>query len=225
MEKTTQTIHRSLLVAFVVVLAGACATNTSLPPARGLITLSGARLPADDERMDQIDLWVRAELQNIEEDPTFLISTVFQEEPVLPWEGLVLEGDTARIRVQGGAAEARSAFLIYAHLHLMDQQGRLAEWLPDAEGLEGFELEKAIVSRTADAWYYGRSVFAWAPYSVMDEVLYSRENGYLDAYLLTARAEEFPTEREAWLDGSDGALEEYRNWFREAFETNPPGLR
>ncbi len=175
--------------------------------------------------MDEIDLWIRAQLQNIEEDPTFLISTVFQEEPVLPWEGLVLEGDTARIRVQGGAAEARSAFLIYAHLHLMDRQGRLAEWLPDAEGLEGFELEKAIVGRTTDAWYYGRSVFAWAPYSLMDEVLYSRENGYLDAYLLTARAEEFATERAAWLDESAGALEEYRTWFRQAFETNPPGLR
>ncbi len=211
--------------ALATVLLAACSAASSLPPSRGLITLSGARIPPDPARMDSIDVWVRPELQNIEEDPTFLIVTSFLEEPTMPWENLAIEGDTARLSLDGAIAEARAVYLVYAHLHLMHRMDRLEEWLPDATGLEGYELERAIVARTADVWFYGRSLYGWPPYLPLDELLFSSENGYLDAYLLTARAEEFAGARNAWLDESAGAQEEYRAWFRNAFETNPPGLR
>ena len=224
MEKFSST-HRGALAAALTMVLAACAASSALPTSRGLITLSGARIPPDPARMDSIDIWVRPELQNIEEDPTFLIVTGFSEVPVLPWEDFVIEGDTARLSLDGTIAESRAVYLVYAHLHLMHRMDRLEEWLPDAVGLEGYELERAIVARTADVWFYGRSLYGWPPYLPLDELLFSNENGYLDAYLLTARAEEFAMERDAWLDQSAGAQEEYRTWFRSAFETNPPGLR
>ena len=218
--------HRGTLgMLLAIVMLTGCANASSLPASRGLITLSGARLPPDADRMDAIDLWIRPQLENIEEDPSFLIVTGFQDEPTMPWEEFVIEGDTANLSLDGTIAEARAVYLIYAHLHLMDRMDRLTDWLPDVVGLEGYELEKAIVARITDVWFYGRSVFGWPPYSPLDELLYSNENGYLDAYLLTARPEEFAMERDAWLDESAGALEDYRTWFRGAFETNPPGLR
>ena len=220
------TSHRGALgAALAMVLFAACSASSALPPSRGLITLSGARVPPDPARMDSIDIWLRPELQNIEEDPTFLIVTGFSDGPRMPWEGFVIEGDTARLSLDGAIAEARPTYLVYAHLHLMHRMDRLEEWLPGAVGLDGYELERAIVARTADVWFYGRSLYGWAPYLPLDELLFSSENGYLDAYLLTARAEEFAMERDAWLDESAGAQEAYRTWFRSAFETNPPGLR
>lgn len=225
MERLSGSQRGVLGTLLAMVLLTGCANTSPLPPSRGLITLSGARLPPDPDRMDAIDIWIREELDNIEQDPTFLIVTGFQDGPVMPWEGFEIEGDTARLSLDGTIAEARAVYLVYAHLHLMHRMERLAEWLPDGVGLEGYELERAIVARTTDVWFYGRSVFGWPPYAALDELLYSSENGYLDAYLLTARPEEFAMERTAWLDESAGALEEYRTWFRGAFETNPPGLR
>ena len=225
MEKLSSVTRAVLGTLLAMVFITGCAGSSSLPTSRGLITLSGARIPPAPARMDSIDIWIRPELQNIEEDPTFLIVTGFNDSPVMPWEDFEIEGDTARLNLDGTIAEARAVYLIYAHLHLMHRMDRLADWLPDAVGLDGYDLERAIVARAADVWFYGRSVFGWPPYSALDELLYSSENGYLDAYLLTARAEEFAMERDAWLDESAGALEEYRTWFRAAFETNPPGLR
>ena len=225
MEKFSASHRGALGAALAMVLLAACSASSALPRSRGLITLSGARVPADQARMDSIDIWVRPELQNIEEDPTFLIVTGFSEVPVMPWEDFVVEGDTARLSLDGAIAESRAVYLVYAHLHLMHRMDRLEEWLPDAVGLDGYELERAIVARTADVWFYGRSLYGWPPYLPLDELLFSSENGYLDAYLLTARAEEFAMERDAWLDESAGAQEAYRTWFRSAFETNPPGLR
>ena len=225
MEKSSTSRRGVLGAALAMVLLSACAASSALPTSRGLITLSGARVPPNPARMDSIDIWIRPELQNIEEDPTFLIVTGFNDGPVMPWENFVIEGDTARLNMDGTIAEARAVYLVYAHLHLMHRMQRLEEWLPGAVGLDGYELERAIVARTADVWFYGRSVFGWPPYAALDELLFSSENGYLDAYLLTARAEEFAAERAAWLDGGAGVQEEYRTWFRSAFEINPPGLR
>ncbi|MCY4646322.1 MAG: hypothetical protein OXE73_05555 [Gammaproteobacteria bacterium] len=225
MEKFSTSHRGALAAAALAMVLAACSASSALPPSRGLIIFSGARIPPDQARMDSIDIWVRPELQNIEEDPTFLIVTGFSEAPVMPWEDFVIEGDTARLSLDGTIAESRAVYLVYAHLHLMHRMDRLEEWLPDAVGMEGYELERAIVARTADVWFYGRSLYGWPPYLPLDELLFSSENGYLDAYLLTARAEEFAMERDAWLDESAGAQEEYRTWFRSAFETNPPGLR
>jgi len=213
------------VAALTLVLPGVCAASYPLPPSRGLIPNAEARIHHNPAMMDSINMWRRPELQKIKGGPTVLSATGFSHGPRMPWEDFVIEGDAARLSLDGAVAEARPTYLVYAHLHLMHRMERLEEWLPDAVGLDGYELERAIVARTADVWFYGRSLYGWAPYLPLDELLFSSENGYLDAYLLTARAEEFAMERDAWLDESAGAQEAYRTWFRSAFETNPPGLR
>ncbi|MEE8148194.1 MAG: hypothetical protein V3T24_11360 [Longimicrobiales bacterium] len=102
---------------------------------------------------------------------------------------------------------------------------RLAEWAPEAVELEGYDLERAILSRVSDAWFYGRSVFDLAPYGPLDELMFAKENGYLDAFILTARADEFRDARRKWLDENPDGTEGYRTWFRETFERDPKGLR
>ena len=107
----------------------------------------------------------------------------------------------------------------------MDKMDRLDEFLSEAVGADGYELERAILARVSDAWMYGRAVFDIPPYAPLDELLFSRENGYLDAFILTARPEEFEEERDAWLRENPGREEEYVRWFLETFETEPPGRR
>ena len=139
-------------LAMLLLLLAACSASSALPASRGLITLSGARVPPDPARMDSIDVWLRPQLQNIEEDPTFLIGTGFSDGPVMPWEDFLMEGDTARLSLDGAIADARPVYLVYAHLHLMHRMERMEEWLPGAVGLDGYELERAIVARVADVW-------------------------------------------------------------------------
>jgi len=205
-------------------LAG-CAATAGLPKPRSLVMRSGARLTADQARMAVIDEWVREELRNIVEDPSFLIVAQAVEESVYPWEGFTIVGDTATVNLQGSAPDARNHYEIYAHLRIMKKMDRLDEWLPDAVGLEGYELERAILARVADAWLYGRTIFDLAPYAPLDELIFANENGYLDAFILTARADEFRAERRTWLDENPNATQEYRAWFREIFERDPKGLR
>jgi len=205
----------------------ACGGGTELPTPRPLILYSGARLQPERPRMEEIDAWVQPQVQRIREDPSFLIRTVPVEEPTYPWEELSFTADTATIEMQGGVPEARVPFLVYAHLHLLQRRGpeALARWLPDAAEAEGYELERAILVRTADAWLYGRSVWDAPPYDVLDELIYARENGYLDAMIFTARPDAFADARQAWAGENPGAIEEYRRWFVETFDREPPGLR
>lgn len=218
-----------LLVLTVLVTAGVVACGggpPEVPEPRPLVIRSGARLTPDKERLRDIDAWFRPQLENINQDPSFFIQVVDRDTPAYPWESLVMEGDTATIGLETQKSpEAQTAYLIYAHLHLMDRMGRLDEWLPGAEGMEGFELERAMVSRTSDVWLFGRSAFDATPYEPLEEIMYSKENGYLDAFLLTARGEDFPEARQAWLQEDPQALERYRQWFVETFEEEPPGLR
>ena len=53
--------------------------------------------------------------------------------------------------------------------------------------------------------------------------MYAREAGYLDAYLLTARADEFPDERARWEEERPDMIDEYRAWYGRVFEGEPPG--
>jgi len=174
--------------------------------------------------MDTIYRWLTDENDNIELDPAFLIAGVPAARESLPWETLTLVGDTARLQYDRSNPDAAAAFNIYAHLHLMKQMGRLDEWLPEHADAEGYELERAMVARMADAWLLGRAVFDAAAYGPLDEVIYAREAGFLDAYLLVARAEEFPEARRQWEQEDPGRLEEYRTWFGRVFEGDPPGL-
>lgn len=217
---------RIALALSAALALAACGGQTELPSPRPLIIHSGARLSPDPGRMQAIDAWVQPELTDIRENPAFLIRTLPQEEPVYPWEGLSITADTANIQMLGGVPEARVPHMIYAHLHLMQRRGEVAEWLPEeAVGVEGFELERTILERTSDAWLYGRSVWDAPPHDVLDELMYARENGFLPAMIFTARPEAYPDARRAWVEENPGGIEEYRQWFVETFGEEPPGLR
>ena len=176
--------------------------------------------------MEVIHDWVREQVDSIDADPSFLITSVGQEGPVYPWDGLSVNdaADSATITFQGGT-DANGAYLIYAHLHLMAGQNRLDRWLPEAVGTDGFELERAILSKVADTWLYQRSLFDARPYGLLDELIYANENGFLDAFILTARPDAFVEARRDWLADSPQGSEAYADWFRQTFQREPPGMR
>ena len=214
--------------AFVALLAaaGSCASAaTTIPPPRTIIIHSGARVRADYEEMKVVNEWVTREQDNISNDPSFWVisNPVLQE--VFPWEGMVVSNDTVSLQVPLGAAEGNLVYQIYGHLHLMSTMGRQAEWLPEAPDAVGFELERAIMVRTADAWILGRTVFDTQPFGPLDELAYSKYAGYLDAFIFTARPGEFAASRGAWARENPGAADEYREWFLETFNQEPPGIR
>lgn len=193
---------------------------------RRLVIHSGERLAPTRERMEEIDEWVTEQWDSIADDPSFWIIHGAQEGPAYPWETLEIneQGDTAHITYQGRPG-LNGAYLFYAHYHLMAVRGRLDRWLPEAEGATPFELEKAILSRVADSWLYQRSVYDVRPNDLMDELIYSKENDYLDAYILTARPDAFVEARRAWMEEDPGARDAFIAWFRKTFERDPPGVR
>ncbi len=227
-QRRRRQISRTLLIAGALA-AGACTGAYALPEPRPLVNHTGARIYADEGRLAEIDIWVREQQQNIVVDPTFLIVESRSAVETYPWEGMTITGDTAVVQVYASAPESGSFVSFYGHFHLMKNMGRLEEFLPEAvsaEGYaEGFELERAILARISDAWLYGRTAFDIAPYGPLDELMFSRENGYLDAFILTARREEFEEELGTWLQENPGGDQEYRRWFLETFEMEPPGLR
>jgi hypothetical protein len=160
-----------------------------------------------------------------DQDPTIHISVVPGASDVYPWETLVIQGDTARVQVPRAHPDIRTSYTVYAYLHLMDRQRRIERWLPEAAGATGFELERAIVKRVADVWLMGRASFYLDPHRPMDELLHASEAGYLDAFLLTARPNEFADARREWVKENPGGLEAYRAWFTSTFGREPPGLR
>jgi hypothetical protein len=195
-------IRRGLVGAGALVVLGlsACATQTASSSPRTIVIYSG-------------------------EDPTFMIMTIYQVDIVYPWEELELVADTAKVSVQGRSADARTPYMIYAHLHLMKRMGRLDEWLPGAQELEGFELERAILSRVSDVWLYGRTTFDAAPHLPLEELIYATESGYLDAFILTSRPDEFPEALARWREERPEEQAAYIAWFQETFQDQPPGLR
>jgi hypothetical protein len=215
-------------------ISSACAGTTSLPPPRPLIVSSGARLTVDQERLQEIYDWLIPQVETIQQDPTFMIEGIESEEDRFPWETLVmvccsrvrtpLPADSARYRLGRTNPDVDTPYNIYAHLHLMDRRGTLKDWLPDADTLRGYDRERAIVKRMADSWLLGRAIFDAQPHSGMDELIYASEQGYLDAFLFTARGNEFTEAREAWVAQNPGGLEAYQTWFRQTFRSDPPGI-
>ena len=213
------------LCVLAVLIWGACTTVAPLPAPRSLIVRSGARLQADRARLSHIDIWVREQQENITLDPSFWIIENATPIETYPWDGLTISADTAFVMVPAVAPESGSIMAFYGHYYLMKKMERLDEFLPEAADTEGYELEKAILTRVADAWLYGRALFDMTPYGPLDEIMYARENGFLEAMILTSRPDEFTEERTAWMDANPGGQEEYRRWFMETFEREPPGLR
>lgn len=215
-----------LVLTLATVVTPSCAPGPpEMPSPRPIVIRSGERLFADQERMKEVDDWFRAQQDNIVNDPSFWVITVGRDTPSYPWESLYLSNDTASIGIQSGYPEAEQVFQIYAHYHLMEKMGRIGEFLPGGEDLEGFALERAILARISDAWFLGRAVYQAVAFDPLEEILYSNENGYLDALILTARGDEFREDRQAWLREDPEAQERYRRWFLATFDREPPGLR
>ena len=213
-------------LAILAFAATACGTGGESPPPRRLVIHSGARIAPAVERMEEVDTWVREQVDSIRTDPSFLIVSSEQNAPSYPWETLRINevGDTAEVSYQGRPG-LYGPYLIYAHLHVMEAQGRLDRWLPEADGGTPFEIERAILSRVADAWLHQRSIFDARPYGILDEIVYANENGFLDAFVLTARPDAFVEARRAWQAENPDGREAYLAWFRKTFERDPPGWR
>ena len=219
---------RTVLLAGVAAFGSvACGSGElELPEPRRLVVHSGERLAPAKERMEEVDAWIREQWDSIQMDPSFMIYTDAAEGPVYPWESLEVteSGDTARISVQARSAGSQ-LYTIYAHYHLMAVQGRLDRWLPEGEDADEFELEKAILSRVADVWLYQRSILDAPPYGLLDELVYAKENDFLDEFVLTARPDAFVEARKEYMAENPERTDAYRDWFRLTFEREPPGLR
>jgi hypothetical protein len=213
-------------VLAILASLGACATTApAIPEPRPIIIHSGARIRVDHERMTEVNDWVTREQVNIQQDPSFWVVTTPVLEEVFPWDGLVLAKDTVRVPAPLGSQDGRLIYELYGHMHLMVQMGRQEEWVPNAPAAVGYELERAIVDRVADAWILGRTVFDTQPFGPLDEIAYSKEAGFLDAFIFTARPNEFAASRTAWARENPGEVDRYRDWFVETFNREPPGIR
>lgn len=229
-DRAVRTGGRRAVLAAACFLPAALAACASGPPAipqpRPIINAQGARLRVDQERMRQVNDWVLRQQTNISEDPGFWVITGVSAEEVYPWEGLEFAGsDSVKVRLDPRAADARLVYEIYAHLHLMARMGRQEEWLPEAPTATGYDLERAILARASDAWLLGRTVFDTQPYAPLDELVYAKENGFLDAFIFTARPDEFGEARARWAREKPEEPAAYRSWFVESFNREPPGLR
>jgi hypothetical protein len=221
-------VRGALFTAVLAAALGAagCSSGTvSAPAPRPIVISSGARLRADTARIDSIFAWLSVQSRRIQEDPSFLIDETPTARETEPWRTLTIVGDTARIQFDRAHPDITTAYDVYATYHLMKKMGKLEEWLPGYGDAEGYVLERAIVDRMADAWLLGRTAYDAPPYQGLDELIYAREAGYLDAYLLVARADEFAAEKAQWERDHPGNIEEYRKWFNQVFRTEPPGMR
>jgi len=225
-QQSSRHARAGAILVGAALLAGCGSAKPSIPEPRPIINYSGARIRVTKERMQAINDWVLREQDNIERDPGFMVITDMAVDEVYPWDGLRFAGsDTVRLRVDPRAADARVVFEIYGHLHLMARMGRQEEWLPEAPTATGYDLERAVLARASDAWLLGRTVFGTQPYAPLDELIYAKENGYLDAFIFTARPEEFAEARADWARAKPGEAEAYRTWFVQTFNREPPGLR
>ena len=228
---TNQVMTRGLrgwapgLLAATLVLGGCASAAPSIPEPRTIVIYSGARIRADHERMTEVNRWVTEQQDNIVQDPSFLVRTQAATDEVYLWEGLAITADTVDVQVSPRAPDTRLVHEIYGHLQLMAASGRQVEWLPEAPEATGYGLERAILSRAADAWLLGRTVFDTAPYGPLDELVYAKEAGFLDAFIFTGRPSEFASARAEWARENPGRTDEYRNWFLETFNREPLGLR
>jgi hypothetical protein len=197
----------------------------TIPPPRPVVIYSGARLAVDRERMMEVNRWVTNEDINIREDPSFWVHDEPTRDEPYPWDDMRIQGDSVWVALPTAYPDTRLVFHIYGHLHLMTVMGRQELWLPEAPDAVGYELERAILRRTADAWILGRTVFGTSPYGPLDELAYATEAGYLDPFIFTARPDEFAVTRTEWARENPGMMDQYRDWFLDTFSREPPGLR
>lgn len=221
----SQTLVR-LGVLALVALTGACSGQApDIPRPRPIVVHSGARIRADHDHMREVNEWVLREQLNIEQDPSFWVIGSNTVTETFPWEGLEISSDSVTVRIPLGGQDASLVYQIYGHLHLMTTMGRQEEWLPEAPAAVGYELERAILTRVADAWILGRTVFDTQPFTPLDELAYAKDAGFLDAFIFTARPGEFAASRTTWTRANPGEIDRYRDWFVDTFNREPPGIR
>ena len=209
-------------------MLGACASAAPpIPEPRSIVIYSGARIRPTYEEMEVINEWVTREQQNIIEDPSFFVVNSRALGDSYPWDGMVITPtkDSVTVNVPLAGQDGLLVYEIYGHLHLMVEMGRQEEWLPEAPTEVGYDLERAIVSRVADAWILGRTVYDSNPFGPLDEIAYAKDGGYLDAFIFTARPNEFAASRTEWARANPDAVSEYRDWFVNTFNREPPGIR
>jgi hypothetical protein len=210
----------------LIVVQAACGSGTlAIPAPRPVIIYSGARLIVERDRMEAVNTWVSAEGINIREDPSFWVHDNPSRDELYPWEGMRIQADSVWVPLPTAYPDASLPYHIYGHLHLMTRMGRQEEWLSEAPDAVGYDLERAILERTADAWILGRTVFGTAPYGPLDELAYTKEEGFLDAFIFTARPDEFAVQRTEWARANPGEAERFREWFLDTFSREPEGLR
>lgn len=219
-------LARGALCTVAVAVTAGCAGHTpQIPNPRPVVNYTGARIHVTKAHMDSVDTWVTKEENNISKDPTFMVISNPASHPIYPWQHMRISNDTVAVLFYPGVPETQLPFQIYGHLHLMAKMGRLAEFLPDAAHATGFDLERAILSKVADVWLLARTVYDTAPYEPLDELIYAKEAGYLDAFIFTARPDAFANARAKWAEQNPGRSKEYRTWFLKTFNREPPGLR
>lgn len=214
-----------LLAALTIGLGGCGAANPQIPPPRPIVIHSGVRINADQEHMQEVNDWVTRAQRTIVEDPSFWVITEPRTEETYLWEGMRVSNDSVRVQVDVGAPDTRLVHEIYGFLHLMATMDRQEEWLAEAPDATGFDLERAILERSAESWILGRTVFDTAPYGPLDELAYAYDAGFLDAFIFTARPDEFADARAEWARANPERSDEYREWFLDTFNREPPGLR
>ena len=209
----------------VVLLLGGCISSapSQLPDPRPLVNQSGSRLVMDDDdyRMREVYDETDRLMNVIINDPSFLIWTEPETRDVYPWETLEISADTARIRYRRSAPDVRNPYEIYAFLHLMREEGRVGEYLPEGEGVDSWTFEMEVMRTVTDAWLLGRAYFDFAPYTPMDELMYAAHAGYLTELVLALRPGEFAAEREA-LDPARVAA--FEQWYEDTLGDEPPPL-
>lgn len=205
----------------------ACGGPPPLPQTRTVVVFTGERIQTDGERMQEVERWLRPQLEDIDQNPSFLIRVEREPDPAYLWDALEVEGDTATITIERAAVDVDTPHLIYAHLHLMAARGELARWVPsldeDEEQPEGLEMERHILQYVADIWLLGRSVFDTHAYGPLDEVLYANERGLLVPYILATQGDRFADERERFTEEDPEWEERLEEFFRRTFERDGPG--
>jgi hypothetical protein len=213
------------VLGLVVGSAGCTATVATIPPPRPIVIHSGARIRADHEEMKVVNEWVLREQANIEQDPSFWVISSTTLDESYPWDGIYFGDDSVTVRVPLGGRDGELVYQLYGHMHLMVRMGRQEEWIPEAPAAVGYDLELAIMNRIADAWILGRTVFDTQPFGPLDEIAYARHSGYLEPFIFTARPDEFATSRTEWVRSNPEGMDDYRDWFLDTFNREPPGLR
>lgn len=201
-----------------------CGGQATMPQPRSVIIYSGERIRPDAERMSEVDTRLREQLEHIETSPDFLIRVERASSQRYPWDVLEIQGDTAEINASSVLRDADAGYLVYAHLRLAQEMGDLGRWLPEGEGLEGFELEKAILEYLADVWLLGRSVYDTQAYGPLDEILYSHRFGYLDDFIIATQGERFSEARDQRLSEFPESERDFSEWFERTFERVGPGF-